>query len=435
LYRSPLTIVGKHSRRRITADELIDTNRTLLSLGQADTTLMITETTSAFNHPELRHVGYFEALIWLLKQEHVHFDPNQRVAGLTPLMHIAGTIWAPERKLVLLSLLVQAGADVDVQADGRYCRYRERSALHVIIWLERRYHKRWHKALDAIQPLTARLLELGADPHLVDANGHTPTSLAMMALPATFMHWRQVVQDRGSVEDFIETDLETRSFLYHSGWSGRALKTAFAINFASIDVSEYQRRLPVDWRSWDKSLFRNSQPWWYDLLELIRSGKKPIPPLWRGWHKITGCNGSVCYVHKCSGRVRMKRPQRPLLSNLRSERAQERYRLRKIVIEAEDPTKSETQSTEEQYADQQETAYSYSFMSGETDDDFEDTGDSSSDEAGSDDNEAEDNLSESNKIYNQIEPDSNEGQEPDSTESEASQNFEDAVEILESKSR
>jgi len=108
-----------------------------------------------------------------------------------------------------------------------------------------------------------------------------------------------------------------------------------------------------------------------------------------------------------------------LLSNLRSERSQERYKQGKIVIEAEDVTESETQSTEEQYADDQEIAYSYSFISGETDDDCED-------EADSDEDESDDSLSE---------PDLSEGQEPDSTESEASENFEDAIEIFGSRFR
>lgn len=435
MYRSPLTIVGKHSRRRITADELIDTNRTLLSLGQADTTLLIIETASVFTYPHIDCADYFEALVWLLKQEHVHFDPNQRMAGLTPLMIIARNIWAPQKKLVLLNLLVQAGADVDVRADGRYGCFIKGSALHMIISLEQRYFKHWHKAFDAIQPLTTRLLEVGADPHLVDTDGHTPTSLATMTSPVTFMHWRQVVHDRGFVEDFIKTDLETRSFLYRSGWSERALKAAFYIDFAPIDLSRYRQKLAWDrYRSWnERPLLRDLQPWWYDLLELIRSGKKPIPPLRRGWHKITCCNGSVCYVHRPSGRVRSKRPRSLLLSNLRSERSQERYKQGKIVIEAEDPTKSETQSTEEQYADQQETAYNYSFISGETDEDFEDkdsnsedTDDDSEDEADSDEDESDDSLSE---------PDLSEGQEPDSTESEASEDFEDAVEMFGSRFR
>ncbi len=450
-------MVGKISYSRITADELIDTNRTLLSLGQADTTLLIIETASVFTYPHINCVGYFEALIWLLKQEHVHFDPNQRMAGLTPLMNIARNIWAPQKKLVLLNLLVQAGADVDVRADGRYGCFMKGSALHMIISLEQRYFKHWHKAFDAIQPLTTRLLEVGADPHLVDTDGHTPTSLATMTSPATFMHWRQVVHDRGFVEDFIKTDLETRSFLYRSGWSERALKAAFYIDFAPIELSGYRQKLAWDrYRSWnERPLLRDSQAWWYDLLELIRLGRKPISPLRRGWHKITGCNGSVCYVHRPSGRVRSKRPQSLLLSNLRSERSQERYKQGKIVIEAEDVTESETQSTEEQYADDQETAYSYSFISGETDDDSQDEADFDEDESDDslseigkdngegapdtnesrDDNEAEDNLSESNKLYNQIEPDSNDGQESDSTESEASENFEDAIEMFGSRFR
>lgn len=410
-----------------------------------------------FTYPHIDCVDNFEALVWLLKQEHVHFDPNQRMAGLTPLMIIARNVWAPQKKLVLLNLLVQAGADVDVRADGRYGCFMEGSALHMIISLEQRYFKHWREAFDAIQLLTARLLEVGADPHLVDADGHTPTSLATMTSPATFMHWRQVVHDRGFVEDFIKTDLETRSFLYRSGWSERALKAAFYIDFAPIDVSRYRQKLAWDRDDnlYERPLLRDLQPWWYDLLELIRSGRKPIPPLRKGWRKIRSCSGKACYVHTSTGRVRSERPQSLLLSNLRSERSQERYKQGKIVIEAEDVTESETQSTEEQYADDQETAYSYSFISGETDDDSEDEADLDEDESDDslsqigkdngegapdtnesrDDNEAEDNLSESNKLYNQLEEDLQEGEEPDSTESEASENFEDAVEILESKSR
>lgn len=443
----------------------------LISLGRADTTALFTERQSV-----LSFVSDAKILLWLFRQQQTCFDPNQRTHGMTPLMDVVRGRLSAQDKIELIDLLIELGAGVDAQIseddyegpatncdsleskDG----HRGATALHFVT--SRVLRSRGVRVIEAVTPLeharqidcislvASHLLRHGAYPHQINDEGFTPTALALWYGPSFFLQWRQALQSVGNVKAFVKAELATDLCLYGEGWRQDTLEAALTIALVGTEIKfyTYEQDGRILYPYTKVCGLRRSQPWWYDLLDLIKSRKKPIPPLRAGWRKTTTCSDEPCYVNTKTGSIRSDRPHGLLLSNLRSKKSQQRYKRGEIKFEVEDEAEYLSLSHQEA-SDESALCHSYSFLANySTEDDGETFADSSNDISHTDsdsgdeteessDDDADECLSDSLDDTTSEDSDWDEGvklcadkeEAPGLAGSEASEDYQDAVEALE----
>ena len=122
-------------------------------------------------------------------------------------------------KVELLDVMVKLGVDIDAQDIGSNdCNTVWFSALHYT-YCYRSYMTRAHFqwCLQSLREVWSHFWRHGANFHLVGAQDHTPTSLALILGPEHFCPWRETVLKHKKCTEFVRDKLNNRSFLFDEG--------------------------------------------------------------------------------------------------------------------------------------------------------------------------------------------------------------------------
>lgn len=321
-------------------DEVIETFRALVTYGQADTSWLDSPGPTFWRWagwPPKWNQG--KGLYWLIEQEETYFDPGQLYDGETSIMSLLAFGGWRDHTTPMLDLLIDKGVDVDAQKpgpdqdlDAGY------TALHFVMrYLCSNSVFGYNPLSNPFYGAVAHLLRRGANPHLPDSHGHTPTVMALAAGTLAFGYWKYMVRAHRDIQDFVRLELKHCSSLRDAGWDEIALLDIFHCNFTQ-DRYHLLRHpcyyIPV--KEWDLArIDRNHEPWWFDLQELIKAKKTPLPPVPRGWKKIKVDDGSFQYVEISTGLTTRERPKANFFANLQTRKARRMYREDMIRIETE----------------------------------------------------------------------------------------------------
>ena len=282
-----------------------------------------------------------KGIYWLLQQEWTDFDPNHLNLERTPIMIIAFGAEEEANKDPLLDLLIDKGVNIDAQKStwdkyfftGDY----GFTALHFSM---RYICSRPYSCFNPLSPdfsyrTADHLLYRGANPHIADGHGHTPTAMALASGTIAFKFWQHTVHAFKDVQDFVRNELQHPSSLRHAGWDEVSLLRMFNCDFQASS-SNSSGRLVDDLDDWDiVTVDRSVEPWWFDLQDLIKAKKNPLPPLPRGWRTSKSNDGSFQYVQTSTGTTTRKRPNEIFFANLRSRKARHMYKEGLIRIQTE----------------------------------------------------------------------------------------------------
>lgn len=317
-------------------NEVVDTFRALVTYGQADTSWLILHIRWCLRGLKWNPVAK-KALYWLLTQEESYSDRDHLNDNETPIMILLLYAGWGDDTIPMLNLLIDKGVDLDAQKAGPDEDPRAwYTALHFII----------RSTCASLYPYpppdpycgaVSHLLRRGANPHLPDRHGHTPTTMALAAGTLAFGFWKQVVRARKDIQEFVRRELAQSSSLRDAGWDEIALLNIFYCDFTPF--RSYRPMYSITSRDWyGRScaiVDRSREPWWFDLQELIRTKETPLPPLPRGWQKIKLDDRSFQYVETSTGTITNERPRAAFFANLQTRKAQSRYRKGMITIETE----------------------------------------------------------------------------------------------------
>lgn len=314
-------------------NEIVDTFRALVTYGQADTSWLLLHIRWCLRGLKWNPVAK-KALYWLLTQEESYSDRDHLNDNETPIMTLLlYTGWGDDT-IPMLNLLIDKGVDVDAQKAGPDEDLRAGyTALHFII---RRICAIPYKFRDPYCGAVSHLLRRGANPHLPDRHGHTPTTMALAAGTLAFGFWKHAVRDK-DIQEFVLRELAHSSSLRDAGWDEIALLNIFYCDFAPFHSYRPMYSISsADLYGWNcATVDRSREPWWFDLQELIRTKETPLPPLPRGWQKIKLDDRSFQYVETSTGTITNERPRAAFFANLQTRKAQSRYRKGMITIETE----------------------------------------------------------------------------------------------------
>ena len=246
-----------------------------------------------------------------------------------------------EADIPMLDLLIDKGVNINAQKSIRHkhslnndCGY---TALHFSIRYicSTRCHCFNPTSPDFSHTKAAQLLHRGANPHITDGYGYTPTAMALAGGTIAFKFWQHIVRDFRNVQEFVKTELQYSSSLRNVGWDETSLSQMFSCDFEafsskvtslSIDDIDYWNIAPVD---------HSIEPWWFDLLDLVKAKENPLPPLPRGWRKVVSDDGSVQYIETNTGMATSERPQETYFANLQTKKARRMYKRGLLRIQTE----------------------------------------------------------------------------------------------------
>ena len=137
-------------------------------------------------------------------------------------------------KVPLQDLLVDKGVDINARRSTlKGCGDQGYTALHFSMRYicSRRYNFFDPTSLDFSYRIVAYLLYLGANPHIVDAHGHTPTAMVLAGGTIAFKFWQHSVKATKDVQEFIRKELQNPSSLHDDGWDEISLLQMFSCNF------------------------------------------------------------------------------------------------------------------------------------------------------------------------------------------------------------
>ena len=270
-------------------------------------------------------------LNWLFNREDFDVDVVSLSFGKTTLMdlfHHSQDVPSDE----LVERLIGMGVDVNFQRVSNYSikqkDYSGFTALHYALQCLYLHPKKlWNTSITL-------LLNRGADPHIPDRYGRTPTAMALKS-SHTFNAWRQELQRFPvNIEDFVQAEIERSVYLLNEGWDKRSLIKLFQ---CEIDSCTTFRTGWLEWAAEETSEVDCREPWWYDLKCFIKSDFRPVPPLAPDWSEFVLPNETVKYNNEKDGILTDKRPSGAYFSNLKDKEAQTAYRDGKIWIETEVP--------------------------------------------------------------------------------------------------
>jgi len=316
-------------------NESVDTFHALVTYGQADTSWLILHIRWCLRSLKWNPVTK-KALYWLLTQEESYSDRDHLNDNETPIIILLLDAGWGDDTIPMLNLLIDKGVDVDAQKAGPDEDLRAGyTALHFIIRSSRA--SLYPYPLPDPCGAVSHLLRRGANPHLPDRHGHTPTIMALAAGTLAFGFWKQVVRAHKDIQEFVRRELAHSSSLRDAGWDEIALLNIFYCDFALFH--SYRPMYSITSRDWYgrscATVDRSREPWWFDLQELIRTKETPLPPLPRGWQKIKLDDRSFQYVETSTGTITNERPRAAFFANLQTRKAQRRYRKGMITIETE----------------------------------------------------------------------------------------------------
>ena len=326
------------STNKKTEDEAIETFRILYGYGKADTSLIDIDGRNLLDAIGLE-AERTHGVFWLLQQEWIDVDVNHLNRGQTPLMNLAFGTKNERERIPLLNLLIDKGVDIDARKSSirvyKDCGY---TALHFSM----RYLCAAPSCCFHLIPLefscriAAHLLRRGANPHIVNDQGNTVTAMALASGTMVFRFWQQLVHAFKDVQDFVRKEMQQPSSLHDEGWNERSLQRVFNCDLATyVSNCDGQCSLEYD-HFWSISTVdRRTEPWWFELQKLIKSGENPLPPLPRGWQKIRSNDGKNKYVDTTLGTATKERPKEAFFANLQSRKARKLYRKGIIRIEVE----------------------------------------------------------------------------------------------------
>lgn len=317
-------------------NEIVDTFRALVTYGQADTSWLILHVRWCLRGLKWNPVVK-KALYWLLTQEESYSDRDHLIDNETPMMVLLLYAGWGDDTIPMLNLLIDKGVDVDAQKAGPDEDIRAGyTALHIIVrsTCASLYP---YPPSDLYREAASHLLRRGANPHIPDRQGHTPTTMALAAGTLAFGFWKDVVRAHKDIHEFIRRELAHPSLLRDSGWDEIALLNIFDCDFALFHSDRPMYTINSrDLYGWNcATADRSREPWWFDPQELIRTKKTPLPPVPRGWQKIKLDDRGFEYVETSTGTTTNERPRAAFFANLQTRKAQRRYRNGMITIETE----------------------------------------------------------------------------------------------------
>ena len=162
------------------------------------------------------------------------------------------------------------------------------TALHVLMHF--RVEPVWHswfkdsifQQKDLWTQAMSRAMKQGIDPHTVDLEGHTPTSLALRSL-FTFHVWQNALLAQGyDLDDFVAEELTVCAPLRRNGWTHESLRyilntpteRLYLHGAAWREVTEF-----VSFKNGDEDgLYIPSR--WFQLLDILKNGSL-LPSGWQ----------------------------------------------------------------------------------------------------------------------------------------------------------
>ena len=306
---------------------MLATFRALVEYGEADTTARDAQGANILNE-----VGWSSqeciGMAWLLKREEVDIDVKELNHGRTAIMTLVyGSL--EDHGSELLKVLIDCGVDIQAQKDiNTYDDESGYTALHFAIRniCEEPFQKHSSSLLNL-------LLEKGADPHVSDCNGKTPTVIALSTSYA-FYTWRQAIYGHQNFEDFVREELTQSTQLRDDGWNEHSLLELFECDFAPV-LSVISPAMGYDYHEtfWETDVW---ELWWLELQCLIKGREKPLPPLPPSWRRmIMPEEGIPQYLNIQTGVMTQKRPEGAFFSNMKTYAAQQMYRDGRIKIETQ----------------------------------------------------------------------------------------------------
>ncbi|KAL9120805.1 MAG: hypothetical protein Q9187_002640 [Circinaria calcarea] len=271
-------------------------------------------------------------IAWLLNQEDMDIDFKKPNFGRTAIMTLV--YGSGDYGSELLKILINRGVDIqaqkDTDVDDDESGY---TALHFAVR---------NICEDPSQrcgsSLLGLLLEKGADAHVSDSKGKTPTAIALTTSHA-FNAWRQAVCGHQNLNAFIKEELKQSQYLWDEGWREESLLKVFECSFDPVLPAKLAIP-PMMYYEYHQTFWETDmwEPWWLELQNLIKGGMKPIAPLPAQWRRrITPKEEPPEFLNIRTGILTQKRPEGVFFSNLKTPDAQKMYREGSIKIEQEKP--------------------------------------------------------------------------------------------------
>lgn len=162
------------------------------------------------------------------------------------------------------------------------------TALHVLMHF--RVEPVWHpwsknsifQQKDIWTQAMSRAMEHGVDPHTVDLEGHTSTSLALRSL-FTFHVWQKALLSQGyDLDDFVDTELSVCAPLRRDGWTQESLRYILTTPTEDLYLHGAAWREVTEYASLsnggEDGLYVTSC--WFQLLDILKN-KSLLPVGWQ----------------------------------------------------------------------------------------------------------------------------------------------------------
>ena len=222
-----------------------------------------------------------EYIEWLIQREDSDIDVHLN-SGHTAIMDLIR--YSKRKSGTLRGLLISKGVDTNARCLGSDVLPDGFAAIHIAVS---------ELAISEVCEVYADiLLNRGADPHIADSFGLTPTARAMNT-SLSFSRWRRVLGENNQLDEaFCMEDVRRSTYLQAAGWNGHSLYELLICRFHAINDQKITRELSY-WEIEGELWFW--EPRWYDLQRYIRLRRRPIPPL---WHQNTCKAGYASYIHE-----------------------------------------------------------------------------------------------------------------------------------------